>query len=320
MDPVLLVVTYHYVRDPARTEFPRINFLPADEFCRQIEFFRKGFEMATLETALAYLDGAYQPSRNLLLLTFDDGVKEHSAFVTPMLKQCGIQGLFFLISSSDLAPVHMNHFLMASLPFQEYRGKFLEILPNADQYSIDENRASKQYPYDEIDIARFKYLLNFVLPASIRDAVLKELFEQTLGDTKTFADALYVSWDEARAMQEAGMVIGGHSHRHKPLEQLNDTELRDDLDTCRRILDANLHPQQAWPFGYPYGKALSYGDRTVAHLRRLGFHCGFTTERGVNLPTADVFSLRRFDCKNVIKDLSPFSNVKADRIAIQSGL
>lgn len=307
MTPALHVVTYHYIRDPDQTEFPRINFLSEGEFCRQIEFFQKGFEMATLETALAYLDGTYHPSKHLLLLTFDDGVKEHSAFVTPMLKQYGIQGLFFLISSSDLAPVHMNHFLMAALPFPKYRQKFLEMLPNADQYSVDESRVSKQYPHDEIEVARFKYLLNFVLPASIRDAVLKELFEQNLGDTKIFADSLYVSWNEARQMQEAGMVIGGHSHQHKPLERLNDMELREDLDTCRQILDANLHPQPVWPFGYPYGKALSFGERTEAHLKRLGFRCGFTTERGVNLPTTDLFSLRRFDCKNVIKDLSPLS-------------
>ena len=113
LTPALFVVTYHYVRDAARTDFPRLNALPTDEFIGQIEFFRRGFEIATLETAIGYLNGRYLTDKNLLLLTFDDGLKEHWSFVTPVLKAYGIQGVFFPITSLDLMPVHMNHFLMA---------------------------------------------------------------------------------------------------------------------------------------------------------------------------------------------------------------
>lgn len=312
----LLVVVYHYIRHPEQTAFPRIHFLHTDEFCRQIEFFKNGFEMATLETALAFLNGEYQPSKHLVLLTFDDGLKEHWAFVTPFLQRHGIQGSFFLMTSSELAPVHMNHFLMASMDIAQYRAEFLRILPDAGQYAFDDDKVSWQYPYDAPEVGRFKYLMNFVVPPSTRDAVLRKLFEEHLGDPREFANSLYVSWAEAREMQEAGMVIGGHSHNHKPLEPLPDIELGDDLATCRQVLDDHLHPQAVWPFCYPYGKVLSFGPRTAAHLKRLGFQCGFTTENGSNVPGADVFSLRRFDCKDVIATLTPFSIGSTDQILV----
>jgi peptidoglycan/xylan/chitin deacetylase (PgdA/CDA1 family) len=309
--PALFVLMYHYVRDAARTDFPRLKALPTDEFVRQIEFFRRGFEMATLETALGYLNGTYHPAKNLLLLTFDDGVKEHWSFVTPVLKEHGIQGLFFLITSLDLAPVHMNHFLMATLDFDSYRDQFLEAVSDSRDCFVDEKSACRQYPYDSTPEACFKYLINFVLPSSVRDAVLRELFSRNIGDPHTFARSLYLSWDEARQMQEAGMVIGGHSHWHRSLEEMSADELSSDLAPCREVLDQNLHPQQLWPFCYPYGKTQSFGKRSIGHLKRLGFHCSFTTEEGVNLSQADLFTLRRFDCKHAIRDLTPYAALES---------
>jgi peptidoglycan/xylan/chitin deacetylase (PgdA/CDA1 family) len=307
LNPALLVVTYHYVRDAARTEFPRLKALPTDEFVRQIEFFRRGFEMATLETALGYLNGTYRPAKNLLLLTFDDGLKEHCSIVTPVLKEYGVQGLFFVITSFDLASVHMNHFLMAKLDFESYRGQFLEACPISKDYFVDVTQACRQYPYDNPEEACFKYLINFVLPSSKRDAALREVFSRNLGDPLAFAPALYFSWDEARQMQEAGMVIGGHSHQHRSLEEMTTNDLRLDLEICRQALDRNLHAQQLWPFCYPYGKAQSFGERTIGILKNLRFHCSFATEEGVNLPQSDLFTLRRFDCNNAIKNLTPYT-------------
>lgn len=306
LSPALFVVTYHYVRDAARTDFPRLKALPADEFVRQIEFFRHGYEMATLETALGYLNGTYNPTKNLLLLTFDDGLKEHWSFVTPVLKAHGIQGVFFLTTSLDLVPVHMNHFLMAKLDFDSYRAQFLETVSDSRDCVVDEKTACRQYPYDSPQVACFKFLINFVLPSDRRDAALRKLFSRNLGDPDVFARSLYLSWDEARRMQEAGMVIGGHSHQHRSLEEMTADDLSVDLSTCREVLDRNLHPQPIWPFCYPYGKSHSFGERTISHLKRLGFYCSFTTEEGVNLSQADLFTLRRFDCKNAMRDLAPY--------------
>ena len=132
MSQVLHVVMYHYIRDLPNTLFPRIKGMLISDFCKQLTLLQDHYEMATLQSALDFLGGSYTPTQDLCLLTFDDGLKEHYTEVTPLLVDSGIQGLFFPITSclegQCVAPVHMNHFLIAELDFEFYQRAFLQRL------------------------------------------------------------------------------------------------------------------------------------------------------------------------------------------------
>ena len=310
MTASLQVVMYHYIRDLPNTSFPKINGMLTRDFRQQLATLQSRYEMATLESALDFIRGAYRPQRDLCLLTFDDGLKEHYAEITPILIDRGIQGVFFVITSCldgvSVAPVHLNHFLMAVMDFEAYRNAFLERLNDltaASPLSTTVNHAAAQrvYPWDNPAAASFKYLLNFVLDWSLRDRVLRHLFEEEIGDAELFGRKLYLSTREAKQMQAEGMIIGGHSHQHKPLATLPDEELCSDLSTCRRLLVEHLLPQSFWPFCYPYGQKDSFNDTTIATLKQLGFACSFCTESGINLPGMDSFALRRMDCNDAPK-------------------
>src|ERR671932_131583 len=93
-EPHLQVVMYHYVRDVQSTRFAGLKAMRTDEFRQQLRHLSADHEMGTLESCLAYLNGEYKPSRSLCLLTFDDGLFEHAAYVAPLLAAFGIQGLF----------------------------------------------------------------------------------------------------------------------------------------------------------------------------------------------------------------------------------
>lgn len=304
----LRIVTYHYVRDPDRTPFPGLKSLRPDRFRKQLVALKARYEMATLESALDFLAGKYQPARDLCLLTFDDGLKEHCEEVTPLLVDMGLEGLFFVITSSleenTVASVHMNHLLMASMDFDAYERAFMQRLEDFsvtpdDCPKIDPAAAQKTYRFDEPRVAAFKYLLNFSLAPAIRDQVLKSVFAERLGRERSLAPALYLSWQDARRMQEAGMVLGGHSHLHTPLANLTDEELHRDLTLCMKLLALNLQPQTLWPFCYPYGTEDSFTRATAEKLQRLGFACSFSTGFGTNAPGCDLFSLRRIDCNDI---------------------
>ncbi len=307
MDPALRVVMYHYVRDLPNTPFPSIKGMLTGEFIQQVRSLKERYEMATMESALAFLNGGYKPSRDLCLLTFDDGLKEHWAECTPVLAEQKIQGLFFLITGCMedhcVAPVHMNHFLMASLDFNEYKGAFLrrlrEMSPEASAAmdKVDLADAVRRYRWDTPEIAAFKSFFNFQLDANLRDRVVRRMFVEYLGDEASFSKDLYASWEEARQMRAAGMMLGGHSHQHKPLSGVSEQELDGDLKNCRRLLDAHLTPQPVWPFCYPYGKKDSYTGHAVGLLRDLEFACAFSTESGDNRPGAPLYSITRVDCK-----------------------
>src|SRR5215813_8697839 len=309
MSQSLHVVMYHYVRDLPNTPFPRIKGMLISDFRQQLTALQNQYEMATLESALDFLQGAYSPHRDLCLLTFDDGLKDHYLEVTPILVDLDVQGLFFVITSClqehRVAPVHMNHFLMAALDFEFYRQAFLqrlnEFVPNIQAYNkIDNITVERTYRWDTPEVALFKYLFNFILDRGIRDQIVKTLFEEQIGDEQSFSQTLYLSWEEARQMQTAGMLMGGHSHQHKPLTTLSDGELHWDLSTCQGLLAEHLRPQHLWPFSYPYGKQDSFNDATVRQLKQLGYSCSFGTEVGANLPGMDSFALRRIDCKDAL--------------------
>lgn len=298
--PRLRVVAYHYVRDVARTRFPRLKACGVDRFRNQIDRLADDHDFTTLEGAIAFLTGAYRPSRDLALLTFDDGLKEHHAEVTPLLADRGIQGLFFLTTDcleGRVAAVHKSHLLMADLPFETYRGAFMQRLESHGvELYVPRALAERTYRWDTPDVAQFKYLLNFCLEPAVRNSVLDAIFADHFGSEAAMARELYLDWDDARAMQASGMVIGGHTHTHLALAGQEPQVQQRELATCLRLLRARLDDQPQWPFAYPYG---SYSGVTANLVREVGFNCAFTVDPGDTVVNDDLFSLRRLDTNDV---------------------
>jgi peptidoglycan/xylan/chitin deacetylase (PgdA/CDA1 family) len=306
MNRVLHVVVYHYVRNLPNTPFPRIKGMLTTDFQQQVDFLRTRFEMATLESAIAFWQCQYVPTRDLCLLTFDDGLKDHFTDVWPILAERKIQGLFFIITScieeKRVVPVHQNHFLMAALDFKTYKHSFLQrlaVLSPMTIASVDREKAQRTYRWDDAETASLKYLVNFHLPDGIRDQILNELFHDHFGDESDFAKQLYLSWEQAREMQLGGMIIGGHSHQHMPLAALELDGQKRDLDMCSNILRRQLHEQALWPFSYPYGNADNFNKDTARAVRQVGFTCAFSTIRGETRSGDDVYTLSRVDTNDM---------------------
>lgn len=307
MCATLTAVTYHYVRDLSRTRFPRIKGMLTDHFRHQVALLRERYEIATLESALAFCVGDYTPSRDLCLLTFDDGLRDHYTDVLPILAEQDIQGLFFIITSSieehKVASVHKNHFLMASLDFDTYREAFFKSLAELGHdldMSVDMGLVRRTYPWDSDEVAAMKYLFSFRLRASLRKQVADRLFQEHLGDEREFAQQLYLSWAQAREMQREGMLMGGHSHNHNVLAALTGEEQQRDLETCATLLRQRLDIQIYWPFSYPYGGIDTFDPNTVRILAQNGFACAFATVPGETRPGDDLYALRRVDTKSVM--------------------
>jgi peptidoglycan/xylan/chitin deacetylase (PgdA/CDA1 family) len=302
----LVVVAYHYVRDLPRTPFPRLNGLMLDAFRTQVTELQGRYEMSTLESALAFLNGSYRPSRDLCLLTFDDGLKEHHDEVLPELASRRLQGLFFPATAcvnGRVAAVHKLHFLMAAVEFREYRTAFLrrleEICPEVLTAERPPALLRKAYPWDDLHVAELKYIANYTLPSELCDQLLDDLFRRYLGDEAAFARELYVSWADLCEMQRYGMVIGGHSHSHVPLPRMSAEQKLGDLSRSLAILRCELQPQALWPFAYPYGQ---HDAETMAALQMLGVSCAFTVEPGVNAVGQNAYQLLRFDTNDLSRE------------------
>jgi peptidoglycan/xylan/chitin deacetylase (PgdA/CDA1 family) len=76
-----------------------------------------------------------------------------------------------------------------------------------------------------------------------------------------------LDWDQVRELAAADVEIGGHSHTHPQLDQLDDTTLRHELIHCKEIVTDELGTVPA-SFAYPYG----YSDRRVRQaVRETGY-------------------------------------------------
>jgi peptidoglycan/xylan/chitin deacetylase (PgdA/CDA1 family) len=273
-----------------------------DRFKEQVQGLAERYEMAALDDAITFLEGRQRAARDLCLLTFDDGLAEHYAEVTPFLKQHKIQGVFFPATScleGRVATVHKIHFLMAALEFDDYREAFLTRLGElSSDTRVDppSDEVRRMYPWDPPEVGALKYLANFTLNPVLRDRVVADLFESRFGDEAAFAGDLYLTWDQLREMQRDGMIVGGHSHAHSALAGMAPADQRSDLTRCVALLRDRLLPQRIWPFAYPYGR---FDAATVTVLRDLGFSCSFTVESGTNAEHHDLFRLRRFDTNQI---------------------
>ncbi|WP_409472997.1 polysaccharide deacetylase family protein [Streptomyces sp. HC307] len=76
-----------------------------------------------------------------------------------------------------------------------------------------------------------------------------------------------LDWDQVRELADAGVEIGGHSHSHPQLDQLDDDALRFELTRCRDIVAGELGALPV-SFAYPYG----YSSRRVRQeVRATGY-------------------------------------------------
>ena len=192
--PQLHVATYHYVRDLPRTRSRRSRECFWTIFAGRRKPCPDVFEMATLESAMEFLTGKYTPRRDLCLMTFDDGLREHYADVTPILAEEQIQGLFFLISGcledGVVAPVHMNHFLMAHLGFRDVSRRVSR--RRCGNLGFDEQSDAEAGSGDLPANLSARYAgsraiqipFQFCAAPAIRDLAVKKLFREVSGRRK----------------------------------------------------------------------------------------------------------------------------------------
>ncbi len=76
-----------------------------------------------------------------------------------------------------------------------------------------------------------------------------------------------LDWSQVRELAATGVEIGGHSHTHPQLDQLDEAALRAETVRCREIVTAELDTPPV-SFAYPYG----YSTRRVRQsVRAAGF-------------------------------------------------
>ncbi|MFV0347277.1 MAG: hypothetical protein ACK5JO_01730, partial [Halodesulfovibrio sp.] len=217
------IIMYHYVRKPDAA-FPYLRFLHIDDFRRQLDFFQKNGRILTRSELDAALLERSPLGENDYLLTFDDGLRDHFDYVLPELQDRGVTGVFLHCTDGSGKPgtqdVHMVHALLGAYGGAEMLRRCRELVDSA---GIDVQANGFSAPVYTLqpksEETEFKRIMNYCLDKESRRYVLESLHARYLPDFN--ADGgFYLGSRELRLMDEAGMVIGGHTVSHQLLSSL----------------------------------------------------------------------------------------------------
>ncbi|WP_335942070.1 polysaccharide deacetylase family protein [Fusobacterium polymorphum] len=321
MKSEVTVVMYHYVRDLKNSRYPNIKGLDIEKFKKQIKFFKENYNFVRIEDLIEYYKNPKEKElpEKAILLTFDDGYKDHYTYVLPVLLENNIQGSFYIptkcFQDKKVLDVNKIHFILESCIGKEER-----ILKEIEEY-LEKNKDSrishsyndyfKEYAvdsrFDKKEIIFIKRMLQVVLPEDYREKLVDILFKKyvcTLGDKiiseRAFWEELYLTPEQIRMMEKLGMHIGFHSHNHVWLNSLSKEEQEFQIKSSINYFKEIGVKTEKMTISYPYG---GYNKETIKLMEEYKIPLGFTTEvRKINLENDSFLELPRMDTNDFIKE------------------
>ena len=272
---------YHYVRDGS-PDLPDLRYLHLDDFRRQLDWLGERFEFPSRDEVFAAVAGGRAPSG--VVLTFDDGLRDHYEHVLPELERRGLWGFFFvptgMYRTRQLLGVHRIHALLACFDPEVLLEAVTPLV--RDEMLTDAGREEfRSIPYATHDVAdsaiAFKRTLNYFVSYEWRGAVLDRLMSTFFGDEAALVDRHYLSVDQLREMAAAGMEIGSHGDLHLVMSKLPADEQRRDLADSFEWLAATLGTRPR-SFCHPYGGDHTFDRDTEVALAELGCQLAFNVE------------------------------------------
>lgn len=296
--PLLTVLTYHHIAEPRDGYVfdPDVADATPAQFKRQLEAIARRFTVIGVDELIAALDGAPLP-RNAAMITFDDGYRSCRETALPILRQVGLRAVFFV----------------ATQYVQDRRLYWWERIAYTVS-SRKRDRATLAYPHAlEVDLTSPTAARNLVgtvknISGLSVDRFLDELvrgagLEWDGALERKLADELIMTWDDVRALADAGMDVESHTRSHRVLQTLTPGELDQELGGARIDLETQLgRPVRA--IAFPVGRTISGSPRIRRAVLRAGYRVGFTNASGISFlwPGTDRYDIKRWAVDREMSD------------------
>lgn len=240
------------------------------------------FQVLPLDEAVDRLTRNSLP-RRAVCITFDDGYANNHDEALPILQRYHLPATFFVASGFIDGGIMWNDMLLEAV-----RGA-------RDEMDVSDIIADGVYPTRSIAEKRatFAALLRAL---KYQDAQARN--EKACGIWERFADRrggdTMLTSAKLKALNNAGMLIGGHTVSHPILHSLTTARARAEIADNKAQLESIIGDKVTL-FAYPNGQPHSdYGREHVTILKQLGFTGAVCTARGVADRNTDVFQLPRF--------------------------
>ena len=272
----LTILTYHRVAEPGAVSFdPEVMDTNEADFDRDVRLLKQWFTLVDSKDVGRHLAGGDPLPDNPAMITLDDGYRDNYDNALPILLRHGAKATFFVasrfVSERRIFWWERIHYLVANAHVATLRLQYPEALEFPLGNPVDRERAARRLlriakDHAGIDIDR---LLEEVAAAA-RVALSAE-------EERRLADGMVMTWDQLRALRDAGMDVQSHSHAHLVFSTNTPARIEDDLRRAKQTLEAELE-RPVHAVAYPAGKKLAAPMREA--VARAGYWLGFTNASG----------------------------------------
>lgn len=292
-------IMYHYVRIPD-SRIPNFKFLHFEDFKKQLDYFQSNYQIIdplVISKSVA-ADG--------IILTFDDGLKDHFDFVMPELIKRNLKAIFYISTGvyqkNKLLDVHRLHILLG-----KYGGAFIynrlkslitdEMLVDAHVEEFKKLTYASQENDDFTTIA--KRIVNYFIGYTYRENIMDQLMSDLFDDEEKLSASFYLSENEIRDMHNQGMLIGSHTVNHKVMSKLSGEEQEFEIEKSFSFIESITKGLKCKTFCYPYGGFHTFTNETEKILEKHHSSFAFNVEPR-DIETSDLVERRqalpRYDC------------------------
>jgi len=288
---------YHYIRDGIN-EDKYFRYLPFTQFCKQLDYLEQNFGFVSRQDFDAFIRKEKKASQlSGVILTFDDGLKEHYSLVLAELINRGLWGCFYIptnIFKNTMLPVHIVHFLIGRIGAKALADSITEKFL-LDVRNILPSLAYQAQMSSGLDEKACKYLINYYLSVEDSTHLCFQLLDYFNIDQHELNKRWYVNFEEVIALVESNMVVGAHSCSHTLLTKLSKKEIQQEiscsLNTLKKITNNNN-----CSFCFPFGGEQSYDKFTLKTLADNNSPFCFDVKEEDITDNHDLLCLLRYDC------------------------
>lgn len=303
---------YHYVRKNS-SNLPYLKYLHIEDFKKQLDYFEKKFGFVKKDEFLNTFKNGKIP--NGVVLTFDDGLKDHYKYVLPELKKRGLWGIFYInynpSERNKLLGPHRIHMLLGKFGGKKIFTSLTKIVLKkmiVKEYQKKfETKTYKDFK-DEDSATETKRILNYYISEKYREGLVDKLMQKYYPNEKKLVKKYYLNSKEIKKMQFAGMIFGAHTVNHPVMSKLSEKAQEKEIYPCFKfledILDNNIRT-----YCHPYGGSLSFNKTTLKILKKSGSLFSLDVKpRDVSKKDIkyNKHSLPRYDC-----NLFPFGQIRS---------
>lgn len=277
----LSILIYHRVLPQTDPLFP--GEATIDTFNAQMALLKSMFNILPLHEAAARLKAGTLPVRSACI-TFDDGYADNVTNALPILQKHGLHATFFIATSYLNGGRMFNDTVIESVRCSNQETLDLRDM-NLGNHRLSSN-AERAAAIEDI-LPKVKYL-----PLEIRQETVANIARRA--GAGNLPDDLMMTTAQLKTLHAAGMEIGGHTHRHPILANLNDADARNEIVAGKTWLEDTLGSRIRL-FAYPNGKpGTDYLPDQAKIVRELGFDAAVSTHPGISIKSSDPFQLSRF--------------------------